>query len=104
MQALFAWDFQKTITKDSLVKKTIKNIKAIDKIIAKAAPQWELSKMAKVDLAILRLAVCELLFLHLEPPRVIINEAVELAKTFGADQSSSFVNGVLGTVYDNFQK
>ena len=73
----------------------------IDKTISDAAPEWPLEKVAKVDLAILRLAVYELLIVKSEPPKVIIDEAVELAKEFGNDSSGSFINGVLGTVLKN---
>lgn len=102
MQNLFSWDFNKTQKNPSLAKIII-NVSKIDKLIAGAAPQWPIEKIAKIDLAILRLAVYELVFVKKEPPRVIIDEAVELAKSFGADQSSSFVNGVLGTVYEQIR-
>lgn len=76
----------------------------IDTHIEKAAPQWPLAKVAKVDLAILRLAVYELLYETTTPQKVIIDEAVELAKEFGGDTSSSFVNGVLGTIVTGLNK
>ncbi len=73
----------------------------IDQIIAKAAPEWPIEKINAVDRNILRMGLGELLFGdHNEvPPKVAINEAIELAKTFGGDSSSRFVNGVLGAVY-----
>ena len=70
---------------------------AIDEKIAHVAPEWPLPKISKIDLAILRLAVTELVEKK-EPPKVIIDEAVELAKQFGNDNSAKFVNGVLGTI------
>jgi N utilization substance protein B len=73
----------------------------IDKIIEKVAPQWPIDQIAMVDRAVLRLGIYELLFGNREevPPKVAINEAIELAKTFGGDTSGKFVNGVLGTIY-----
>jgi transcription antitermination factor NusB len=70
---------------------------SLDKEIAEAAPQWPVDKLNKIDLAILRLAVSELKS-NETPPKVIIDEAVELAKEYGAESSPSFVNGVLGTI------
>lgn len=72
-------------------------IPAIDKKIQKSAQEWPLEKIAKIDLAILRLAVSELTEKK-EPPKVVIDEAVELAKEFGNEKSAKFVNGVLGTI------
>ena len=66
--------------------------------IKKAAPTWPIEKLNKIDLAILRLAVFELENQQ-TPPKVVIDEAIELAKEFGAESSASFVNGVLGTIY-----
>lgn len=70
----------------------------IDEILNKASKGWKTSRMGKVDLAILRLASYELLFDEDVPGKVAINEAVELAKKFGGDESPSFINGVLGKV------
>lgn len=71
----------------------------IDKLIAKNAPTWPISQIAPVDLATLRLAIWELLFKKgREPYKVIIDEAVEIAKEYGSESSGSFVNGVLGTI------
>jgi N utilization substance protein B len=69
----------------------------LDNIIKQAAPAWPIDKLNKIDLAILRLAVYELKNTE-TPPKVIIDEAVELAKRYGSENSSSFVNGVLGTI------
>lgn len=86
MQKIFASSFQPSHV-----------LPTIDKKIEIAAPEWPLGKIAKIDLAILRVAVHELLE-HKEPEKVIIDEAVELAKEFGNDHSPKFVNGVLGTI------
>jgi len=84
-----------------LVFETIKHLPHIDQIIEKAAPEWPISQVAIVDRNILRLGLYELLFgKHEEvPPKVAINEAIEIAKNFGGETSGKFVNGVLGTVY-----
>lgn len=70
----------------------------IDPLIAKAAPEWPLDKIAKIDLAILRLAVYEMAIAKSVPYKVAIDEAVELAKEFGGEASAKFVNGALGTI------
>jgi len=124
VQALFEWDFNGDGKKDieellkrdilefapglddpSFAKKLSKGIvkekERLDKIIEKAAPEWPINQISVVDRNILRLGLFELLFGNREevPPKVAINEAIELAKAFGGDSSSRFVNGVLGTVY-----
>lgn len=73
----------------------------IDDIITKAAPEWPLEKISNVDRSVLRMGLAELLFGDRDqvPPKVAINEAIELAKTFGGENSGKFVNGVLGAVY-----
>jgi len=81
-----------------LVSKVVENREAIDEVIQRFAPAWPLQQMAIVDRNILRLAVSEILF-GAAPPKVAINEAVELAKTFGSGNSPKFVNGVLGSAY-----
>lgn len=88
MQKLFSDSFQQHAQFDQ----------AIDEAITSAAPEWPIDKIAKIDLAILRLAAGELIIEKKEPPKVIIDEAVELAKAFGNDNSPKFVNGVLGTI------
>ncbi len=75
------------------------SISKIDALIEKAAPQFPVDKIAKIDVAILRLSIYELLFEKKQPPKVIIDEAVELAKEFGGEGSPLFINGVLGTLY-----
>lgn len=125
MQSLFEWDFNGKDPKelavivernkqefgpgldeeyefiDRLVKGTVENLDAIDAIIEKAAPAWPIAQITAVDRAVLRLGLYELLFGSREevPPKVAINEAIELAKAFGGESSGKFVNGVLGTVY-----
>lgn len=71
----------------------------IDGLIAPAAPEWPVEQIAKIDKIILRIGVYELMIKRDVPPKVAINEAVELAKAFGGENSSKFVNGVLGTIY-----
>lgn len=71
----------------------------IDGIIGPAAPEWPVNQIAKIDKVILRIGVYELMVKRDVPPKVAINEAVELAKAFGGENSSKFVNGVLGTIY-----
>jgi len=73
----------------------------LDSIIAKAAPQWPIDQISVIDRNILRLGLFELLYEDKKavPPKVAINEAIELAKNFGGESSGKFVNGVLGTVY-----
>lgn len=71
---------------------------ALDAIIHHIAPEWPIEQMAPVDRNILRLAAYEIMVDGSAPPKVVINEAVELAKLFGSDSSGRFVNGVLGTL------
>ena len=125
MQSLFEWDFNGKDPKelaeiidrnkkefgpgldeeyefiDRLAKGAVKNLEKIDAIIEKAAPAWPIAQITAVDRAVLRLGLYELLFGTREevPPKVAINEAIELAKAFGGESSGKFVNGVLGTVY-----
>ena len=124
MQSLYEWDFrgrkmeqlpvilernkqefasglEDTTFIHQLVDGVLEHIADLDKIIEKAAPQWPLDQIAVVDRNVLRLGLFELLFGNREevPPKVAINEAIELGKSFGGDSSGKFVNGVLGTVY-----
>lgn len=98
VKILFAETFTKQPRPSELVEAILKQKKKIDKKIEKAAPAWPIANLNKIDLAILRLAVYELENGD-TPPKVIIDEAVELAKEYGAESSSSFINGVLGTIY-----
>jgi len=120
MQALYEWDFQKNQKIETILKRhlqerdqkaldwdymlklsrlVLENMTKLDWEIQKAAPQWPLEQLAVLDKTILRLSACELLYMAEIPPKVAINEAVELAKTYGGENSSKFVNGVLGTLY-----
>ncbi len=76
-----------------------KNLPQIDATIVETAPEWPLDQITIIDRNILRLGIYELLFAKEVPPKVVINEAVELGKTFGGESSGKFVNGVLGTLY-----
>lgn len=83
-----------------LAKGVIAHIAELDGHIAPIAPDWPIDQIARVDRSILRLGVYELLYLQgTVPSKVVINEAVELAKAFGSDNSSKFINGVLGTAF-----
>ena len=85
---------------ETLVNGVLAEQKAIDEKIQPIAPDWPIDQIARVDRNILRLGIYELLHqADVVPPKVAINEAVELAKAFGSDNSSKFVNGVLGTAY-----
>lgn len=86
-----------------LVTKTVELRDEIDKTIEKTAPEWPIEQVALIDRNIIRLAICELLNFE-TPPKVVINEAIELGKTFGSETSSKFINGVLGTVYRKSDK
>lgn len=81
-----------------LIQGALDNKTDIDSLIEKCAPEWPVDQIAKVDANILRIAMYELLYRKEAPVKVIIDEAVELAKEFGSDASSKFINGVLGTV------
>ncbi|MDP3729785.1 MAG: transcription antitermination factor NusB [bacterium] len=123
LQSLYEWDFykQKTDLADilernlkeycpgidepefavKLMKGIIENKKEIDEIITKAAPDWPLEQIAIIDRNALRIGLYELL--HADraevPPKVAINEAIEIAKNYGGPNSGKFINGVLGTIY-----
>lgn len=121
MQALFEWDFNNKsldivdiIDKDfadfapdfndrgfslELAQGVIKNINIIDEYIKKYATEWPIDQINSVDRNVLRLGIYELAVATEVPPKVAINEAIEVAKNFGGDTSGKFVNGVLGSVY-----
>jgi N utilization substance protein B len=84
---------------DNLVWGVMDNAVKIDSILSPAAPEWPIDQIALVDLIVLRMGIYELLFASEVPPKVAINEAVELAKAFGGENSSRFINGVLGTIF-----
>ncbi len=124
LQSLFEWDFRglednkikDIITRvakefapgmgdfsfiDDLTKNILSKRSDLDKIIEKAAPDWPLDKISIIDRNVLRMGLYELLFSDRDevPAKVAINEAIELAKSFGGENSGKFVNGVLGSVY-----
>ena len=97
----FAPGLEDTVFAEHLMEGTLRERKTIDKLIEKCAPEWPLDQVTVVDRNVLRLGIYELMFGNYDevPPKVAINEAIELAKTFGSDASPRFVNGVLGTIY-----
>lgn len=123
LQSLYEWDFyDRSINLGKSVKQNleefapgfsekdfvmklaegvVENINKLDRIIAKSAPEWPINQLPLVDRNVLRIGLYELLFTDRNevPPRVAINEAIELAKTYGGQNSGKFVNGVLGTIY-----
>jgi len=123
MQTLFEWDFKKSDSKelDEILQRNIKefapknpeshefieetvkgvyeHLLEIDNLIQKHAPEWPIDQINTIDKNVLRLGVYELVFSENIPSKVAINEAIELAKTFGSESSGKFVNGVLGAIY-----
>jgi len=128
MQSLYEWDFggkkgdlEKVVEKNikefgpgledtgliwQIITGVVQHLASIDKIIEKAAPEWPINQITIVDRNILRIGLFELLYANKEevPPKVAINEAIELAKSFGGESSGKFVNGVLGTVFKELEK
>ncbi len=124
-QSLFEWDFNgQTENLSEVVKRNIERftpaeddldfisslaagisekLTEIDKVITETAPEWPIAQITAVDRNILRLGIYELVFVKEVPPKVVINEAVELAKSFGAESSGKFVNGVLGTLFKKLE-
>ena len=86
---------------ESLLKNVIGKKEETDAVMVKAAPEWPLDKIAPIDRNVLRIGLYELLFGDTAevPPKVAMNEAIELAKSYGGESSGKFVSGVLGTVY-----
>lgn len=99
VQSLFAYSFNTVPPTD--ISAIIEKLEEIDALITKAAPEWPLDKINKIDLAILRVSTYELLHSDDVPPKVAIDEAVEIAKSYGSDSSPSFVNGVLGNILES---
>lgn len=97
----FGEDIKDITFAEILVKECLSRRITLDDIIVRAAPDWPLDKIGEVDRNILRLGLCELLFGDRSqvPPKVAIDEAIELAKTFGGETSGRFINGVLGAIY-----
>ncbi|MPM57895.1 Transcription antitermination protein NusB [bioreactor metagenome] len=87
-----------------LVRGTLENVEKIDYMIKSNLKSWTMDRIAKVDLTILRMAIYELLYSQDIPDSVAINEAIELGKVFGTDDSGSFINGVLGKVQREINK
>ena len=107
LSALFSFSFapkNKKVNSRNLIKPIIDKLLIIDQRIAIAAPEFPPERLNRIDLAILRLAIFELIIEKKEPPKVIIDEAIELAKEFGSENSPSFINGALGAIFDlNFK-
>lgn len=95
-------EYNKELYKE-LVSGVRDNIEKIDEIITKFAPQWPIPQMKLVDLQILRMSIFEGFLSQITPPKVAIDEAIELAKEFGGETSSKFVNGVLGAIYEEYK-
>ncbi|MFA5644084.1 MAG: transcription antitermination factor NusB [Patescibacteria group bacterium] len=123
MQSLFAWDFHKKAKDlEEIISENFVNfapefddggfakelalgvfskITEVDDYIKKYAPEWPLDQITIIDRNVLRLGIYELVFCEKVPPKVAINEAIEVAKNFGGDSSGKFINGVLGSIYNN---
>lgn len=95
----FAPDFDDKGFVKELVEHVTSSGEKLDKIITQYAPDWPIEQITTVDRNILRIGVWELKFSETIPSKVAINEAIELAKTFGGESSGRFVNGVLGAIY-----
>ena len=127
MQTLFEWDFrgqrtaalpailehnltefgpglEESTFSRQLVDQVIENLAKIDELISHYAPSWPIGQITIVDRNILRIGVLELKFSQEVPPKVAINEAIELSKSFGGASSGRFVNGVLGSMYNDMNK
>ena len=100
VEDLFKINFHKQRVGD-FAKEIISEKEFIDEQITKSAPEFPIEKINKIDLAILRLAIYELLISKKEPERVIIDEAIELAKEYGGEKSPAFINGALGKLIKN---
>lgn len=88
----------------TLIDGITKNLDKIDANIKKYAPQWPFQQITLIDRNILRIGIYELMFSEETPPKVVINEAIELAKAFGGASSGKFINGVLGAIYEDLKK
>ncbi len=103
VQSLFSNLFQKDQTDDQIVKEIINQSSFLDQEICESAPEWPLERINKIDISILRLAIFEILIQKKEPVKVVVDEAVELAKEFGSENSPAFINGVLGHILKKYQ-
>ncbi|MDD4607272.1 MAG: transcription antitermination factor NusB [Patescibacteria group bacterium] len=127
MQSLYEWDFnnqqgnptdllKKDLTEFAptleeknnfaldLLQGIIEHLKELDAQIVKYAPEWPLEQITIIDRNVLRIGIYELMYDKTIPPKVAINEAIELAKNFGGSSSGKFVNGVLGSIYRDLQE
>lgn len=96
---LFAFAFHKQPIKNPLAKMVIEHLDFVDTIVKESAPELTIDRINHIDLAILRLAIYELIICGQQPAKVIIDEAVELAKEYGGDSSPTFINGALGKAF-----
>ncbi|MDQ3018692.1 MAG: transcription antitermination factor NusB [bacterium] len=125
LQSLFEWDFNnrqgnldeivdRTVQEfaggvddssfaQDLVKGVIDNMEELDRIIVETAPEWPIEQITIIDRNVLRLGIFELMIAKNAPPKVAINEAVEMGKRFGGESTGKFVNGVLGTLYKTLE-
>jgi N utilization substance protein B len=125
MQSLYEWEFRPGSDLEEIIQRNVAEFKKdvdetyvrkvvlgaiakldeINQLITEAAPEWPLDQVARVDKNVLRVALYEMLFDEEEdvPPRVSINEAIEIGKTFGSESSPKFINGVLGAIYRKFE-
>jgi len=125
MQSLYEWEFRPDANLEEIIERniaefkkdvdedyvhkvvhgTLEHVDAINDLIVEAAPEWPLDQVARVDKNVLRVALYEMLYDKEEdvPPRVSINEAIEIGKTFGSESSPKFINGVLGSIYRKFE-
>lgn len=99
----FAPDFSDEGFSEALIRGVFDHMDEIDATIVKYAPEWPLDQITIVDRNVLRLGVYELTYSRDVPPKVAINEAIEVAKGFGGDSSGKFVNGVLGAIFRDLQ-
>lgn len=99
----FAPNFDDRQFSEELVKNVVDHLGELNKYITDYAPEWPLQQITTVDRNVLRIGLAELKFNADIPPKVAINEAIELAKTFGGPSSGKFVNGVLGSIYKDMQ-
>ncbi|MCD6471242.1 transcription antitermination factor NusB [bacterium] len=132
LKTLAEWDFKKSILKkdfvdiEEIINRNIEEVNSenfkenaflrnivkgiinyqtkIDKVITDFAPKWPIERMTIIDRNILRIGVFEMLYDKKNPPKVIINEAIEIAKTFGGVSSGKFVNGILGAIYESLKE
>ncbi len=103
MKQLFAYSFDQTSAANTaLISRVLPHMTEIDEVVKQCAPEWPLEQINKIDLAILRLSVYELMERN-NPYKVVIDEAVELAKEYGSENSPKFVNGVLGSALKHLQ-